>query len=281
MDKLQSDAGGVPPEHRPGNDNAEPAPGIRLGDDVLMALRFFSRLPTGSRAHEKPDLGRMARALGFASLVIGLVPALSVFGLGLLGLPPFFAAAFAAGIAIIVTGAMGEDGLADAADGLFGGITPARRLEIMKDSRHGSYGVAAMVILLLLRVSALAALLTISPLAAALGWLSAMVLARSGALTLPLVLAPARADGAAATAGRLRIRDFAIGAVFSLIIGFILAAPVVGLLGLGLALALMGLACYGWIALCRRLVGGQTGDLTGALQSILEIAALSAFILSV
>src|SRR5690606_21058302 len=60
---------------RPRQDNGAGGGGGRLADDLIMGLRFFSRLPTGARRHERPDLSRMARALPFISLVIGLPPA--------------------------------------------------------------------------------------------------------------------------------------------------------------------------------------------------------------
>jgi adenosylcobinamide-GDP ribazoletransferase len=180
---------------------------------------------------------------------------------------------------VIITGAMAEDGLADAADGLFGGNSAARRLEIMKDSRHGTFGVAALCLLLLLRVAALAGLVAIHPMIGAALWLTATLLARSGALWLTVALPPARPDGASATAGRVSRRAFCIGGAFAIILGFVLAAPFAGVVGLVVALALIGVICFGWGRLCDRLVGGQTGDLIGALQALLEIAALTAFLI--
>jgi adenosylcobinamide-GDP ribazoletransferase len=258
-------------------DTAKP----QFGDDVLMGLRFFSRLPTGDRPHRPPDLNRIAMALPFTSVIIGVVPALLLLGASLIGLPPLFAAGLAVAASVLVTGAMAEDALADAADGLFGGSSRERRLEIMKDSRHGTYGVAALCLLLLLRVSALSALAAINPLAAATMWLAAMLLARSGALWLSVALPAARSDGVAAAAGRVSKPAFAMGAVFALILGLILAAPGAGLVGFLLAVALAALVAGGWMALCRRLVGGHTGDLIGALQALLEIAALAAFLVFV
>lgn len=252
-----------------------------FGDDVLMGLRFFSRLPTGERPHRAPDLTRIAMALPFTSVIIGVAPALLLLGASLIGLPPLFAAGLAVAASVLVTGAMAEDALADAADGLFGGSSRERRLEIMKDSRHGTYGVAALCLLLLLRVAALSALAAINPLAAAAMWLAAMLLARSGALWLSVALPAARSDGVAAAAGRVSKPAFAMGAIFALILGLILAAPGAGLVGFLLAVALAALVTGGWMALCQRLVGGHTGDLIGALQAMLEIAVLAAFLVFV
>ncbi len=254
------------------------APEAGLKADFIMALRFFSRLPTGDSPHEIPDLNRIAMALPLASLAIGIGPVALLIGATLLGVPAYFAAALAVGAAIVTGGAMAEDALADAADGLFGGSTVARRLEIMKDSRHGTYGVAALCLFIVLRVVGVGGIAVINPLAAAAIWLAAGVAARSGALWLAVALAPARTEGAAATAGRLRKRSFAVGAALALILFFVLAGPATSVVALAVALLLAAVVAAGWSALCRLLVGGQTGDLIGALIALLEIAMLTALL---
>ncbi|WDR02794.1 adenosylcobinamide-GDP ribazoletransferase [Devosia algicola] len=259
--------------------DAPPVPGLKA--DVLMALRFFSRLPTGEAAHEVPNLNRIALALPFASLLIGAGPVALLLLASWLGLPTYFGAALAAGAMVIVTGAMAEDAIADSADGLFGGTTAARRLEIMKDSRHGTYGVASLCLFLILRVAALGSILLVNPLSAVGLWLGATVMARSSALWLAATAAPVRENGASATAGLLLKRNFFVGAGFSLLIGFVLVAPFAGLLGFGLGLALALATVAGWSALCVRLVGGQTGDLVGALVALAEIGLLAGFLAGV
>lgn len=244
-----------------------------------MCLRFYSRLPSGNSAHQLPSLDRMAPALPFASIIIGSGPALLLVLGTMAGLPPLFAAGLALAFSALITGAMAEDALADAADGLFGGQTIARRLEILKDSRHGTYGVTALVLFLILRVTALGAMATISPLAAGCVWLAAGISARSGALWLTLILPAARPDGASASTGQVSIKSFIAGAVFTLLLAFVFAAPFTSILGFTVALVLLVVVSIGWARLCAHLVGGQTGDLIGALQALLEIAALSAFIL--
>ena len=252
-----------------------PAGGMGLRDDFIMALRFFSRLPTGDSPHQTPELGRIAMALPLASVVIGIGPALLLIGGTLLGLPSYFAAALAVGAMVLSSGAMAEDALADAADGLFGGHSRERRLEIMKDSRHGTYGVAALSLFLMLRVAAIGAVAATSPLAAGAIWLAASIVGRSGSLWVAVALPPARTDGASATAGRLSARSFAVGAVFAVVLLFLLGGPATSVVGLGAALLLAVAAIAGWTVLCRRLVGGQSGDLIGALAAIVEIAVLA------
>ena len=269
-------------DRRPNNDNKPKpsAPVVKppLADDVVMGIRFFSRLPISGRAHEKPDLTRIALALPFASLIIGIGPVLLLLVTSLVQLPALVAATLAVAASVIVTGAMAEDGLADAADGLFGGASPERRLEIMKDSRHGTYGVAALCLSLVLRIGIISALAGAGPTFAAAIWLASGVMARSGALWLSVALPPARPDGASASAGRVTLPTFFMGVLFALILGLIFGAPGAGLAGFITAAALIAATAYGWAALCQRLVGGQTGDLIGALQALLEIAALLGFL---
>lgn len=271
---------GSEPSVAPDTPSSPPEPAAELGlrADFIMALRFFSRLPSGDSPHQKPDLNRIAMALPLAGVAIGIGPALLLVLGTMAGLPPYFAAALAVGAMVLAGGAMAEDALADAADGLFGGQSRARRLEIMKDSRHGSYGVAALCLFLMLRVAALGAMAAASPLAAGAAWLAASVIARSGALWLSMVLPPARSDGAAAAAGTLKRSAFAVGAVFALVLGFVLGGPAASLAGLGLGLLLSGATIGLWTALCRRLVGGQTGDLTGALVALVEVAMLTGLV---
>ena len=272
-----SDSGEIRQPHVPLS--AKPQGG--LGADFIMALRFFSRLPSGASPHEAPDLNRIAMALPLASIAIGLGPALLLVGTALLGLPAYFATALSVAAAVMVGGAMAEDALADSADGLFGGSTPERRLEIMKDSRHGTYGVAALCLFLVLRVVGIGSVVALNPLAGAAIWLAAAVVGRSGALWLAVTLAPARTVGAAATAGRLRKRSFAVGAALALIVFFVLAGPPTSVLALVLAILAAAVVGAGWTALCKRLVGGQTGDLIGALGALLEITVLTMLLLFV
>ncbi len=252
---------------------------LGLKDDLVMALRFFSRLPAGNSPHEKPDMGRIAMALPFASVVMGIIPAGLLIGGTFLGLPAYFAATLAVAAMVIVGGGMMEDSLADAADGLFGGSTPERRLEILKDSRHGTYGVAALCLFLLLRITALGAVAAVNPLAAGAMWLAANIAGRSGGLWVALALPPARSDGASAAAGTLPRSKFIIGAVFAVLLALILGTFATNIVGVVVALLAVALAVLGWTAICKRLVGGQTGDLIGAAAGLGEVAALTVLLI--
>ncbi|HHY48631.1 MAG TPA: adenosylcobinamide-GDP ribazoletransferase [Alphaproteobacteria bacterium] len=249
--------------------------GPRLADDFLMGVRFFSRLPAGEEPHAVPSLERMAPAAPFVSVAIAFLPALAMMGLCWVTAPPTLAAALGVGLLVALTGAMPEDALADAADGLVGGATIERRLEIMRDSRHGTYGVVSIVLSLIVRITGLGAVAAVNPLAAGGILIASTVLARSGSLWLSVDLPSAREGGASASVGRLGRRGFFVGAAFALLLSFVLAAPFVGVLGLLVAVAGAAGIAAAWTSTCRRLVGGQTGDLIGALHALIEVVVVA------
>ena len=201
---MSDDTRGVP---HPRNDNRPPADAAAFGraivSEIIGGLRFYSRVPIGFVPHLPPELNRLAPVLPLVSLLLGIVPAVLLVVLTLCGLPSVYAAGIAVAAGLVLTGAMAEDALADAFDGLFGGPSPEVRLDIMRDSRHGTYGVSALVLLLLLRVFAVGGIAAIHPFAGAGAWLASGIVARSGSLWLPLALPSARASGVSAAAGRV------------------------------------------------------------------------------
>ena len=220
------------------------------------------------------DFTSAVRMLPVAGALVGLLGA-AVLGAALaLGLPREIAAVLALAALVVVTGAMHEDGLADCADGFGGGSSVARKLEIMKDSRIGTFGGAALVLSLLLRAMALATL-------AGHGFgMAALVLVAAGGFSralglLPLMLlAPARADGAGFTAGRpapAALRVLAGLALALALLPVLAGVPVRGVLA-GVFWA--GARAYGMVRLARWQIGGQTGDVAGAAQQAAEIGFL-------
>jgi adenosylcobinamide-GDP ribazoletransferase len=233
--------------------------------DVLICLGFFTRLPvTGA-----PDR-RLASAIWAAPLVgifVALAGALAFTVVDALGLPPGIAAAFALAAMMLFTGCLHEDGLADVADGFGGGSTRERKLEIMKDSRIGTYGVVAMVVAMLLKWSALQELATQWLVFTAL--IAAYVSARALMPAFMLMVPPARSFGLSAGAGAVSPGAAAvalfIGAAALLFLGLfpaIVAAIVLGLWFIALK------------TLTERQIGGQTGDVLGTLEQGGEIAVL-------
>jgi len=125
---------------------------LLLPTDITAALGLLSRLPVPVDGAKAAARGAAAAwAYPVAGFVIGALMALIASMALWLGLSAPIAAGLALTAGVIVTGAMHEDGLADSADGLWGGWEPAGRLEIMKDSHIGVYGVCALVLSLLLR----------------------------------------------------------------------------------------------------------------------------------
>jgi adenosylcobinamide-GDP ribazoletransferase len=254
---------------------------------TAICLRFWSRLPVPplpgeADSHAMPDFRVVPRALPFAALVIAAPAALVALGAGLAGLSGFVVAALALTTLALTTGAFHEDGLADTADGLFGGHTPERRLEIMKDSRIGSYGALALGLSLLLRASLIAMILDRSGAwAAAAAMLAVAPWSRAEGLFLLATQPTARSSGAAAAAGQPSAATARIALALSLVLatGLALAAqlPLAGLL-IGLALAHGAAAILSRLA--RRLIGGQTGDILGAAQQLAEIAIYLGFALA-
>jgi len=105
-------------------------------------LRFYTRLPTpaDAGAHAPPDFEASDWALPLVGALVGVLAGAALLIAMRLGLSPTLAATVAVATMALVTGALHEDGLADFVDGIGGGATPERKLEIMRDSRLGAYG---------------------------------------------------------------------------------------------------------------------------------------------
>jgi adenosylcobinamide-GDP ribazoletransferase len=256
--------------------------------DLARALRFYSRLPVPALPfetdpHALPDFRTMARALPVAGLIIGLVPA-AVLAVGLvLRLGPWLSAALSVAAMTLATGAFHEDGLADTADGFGGGATPERRLAIMKDSLIGSFGASALALGFALRIAALATLAERVPAGtAAAAVVVAAILSRTAGLVPLTLLPPARRDGASFAVGQptreALVLAAATAAALAAAIGTLAGLPP---LGTGLMLALSALAGDALTRLSNRLIGGQTGDVAGAVQQVAEVLCLIGLLVAV
>ncbi len=256
----------------------------QIAADLSETLRFYSRLPIPVRpgaaeSYDPPDINRIAYAVPLAGALIGLIGAVVLFGAWALGFTPFLGAVLAVAAMVIATGAFHEDGLADSADGLGGG-SRIRRLEIMRDSRIGTFGAAALILSLLLRIGALDALQGASGiLRASLALIAGAAVSRTAGLLLLRALPPARTDGSAYVVGRPSA-DGALASALSA--AAVVAACLVPSFGVGATFAgLMAVLAVILIMIRRaeRLFGGQTGDVAGATQQLAEIAFLLAVLL--
>ncbi len=248
-----------------------------LPRDVMRALGFLTRIPVPSKWFDGDDgkLSQTCRAFPLAGAISTLL-SLAVLAAGtVLDLPVLLTAAFAVTALVIVCGALHEDGLADVSDGFYGGSTPERRLEIMKDSRIGAYGAIALVFAMLLRTIALAALLQHGMFNAAAGLVAAVVAGKMALIWHWTELPSARTGG---TADKVGAPNEDAG-VFALISGaaivFALALIFRGFTPTVIASAFAALAAIGFRTLCHTKISGHTGDTLGAAALFAEIAFLS------
>jgi adenosylcobinamide-GDP ribazoletransferase len=241
---------------------------------LLMAVQYFTRLPAPAWVgHAQDQLNGAARYFPLVGVLVGLIGALALWASSLV-LPSPLPAILSTAVTILLTGALHEDGLADTFDGLGGGATRERALEIMKDSRLGTFGAAALVLTLLAKIAALNAL----PIEFAV-----MVLIAGHALSRACAITLLFAGRYAGNTEQSRARPVAqpmSGGAFSV-------AAVVGVLpliwcgrhalaGIISALALL-YALSRWFT--NRL-GGFTGDTLGAAQQLTEVAFYLAVLVS-
>ena len=238
--------------------------------DVAAAIGLLTRLPVSLDFEKAQARGaRAAWAWPIAGALVGGIAALAGSAALWLGLPSALAAALALATLIIITGAMHEDGLADCADGFWGGWTAQQRLDIMKDSRIGAYGVIAIGLSLILRWQALALVFGLDAVWPVL--IGAGALSRAPMVTMMALMPPARDGGLSRAVGRPSGATAGLAAAVGVAIGA-LALGTAGIWAI-LWVSVLGL---GWAALCRAKIGGQTGDTLGALQQIAEMGILLA-----
>ena len=237
-------------------------------DDFRTAVAFLTRIPMPHPDGPTPtNFARAQRVFPVIGAAIGAVAGVVWLGLAAIGLPSLAASALALGASALLTGAFHEDGLADVADGFGGGRTKAAKLEIMLDSRLGTFGTMGLLVSFLAKVSALAAL----PGAIVLpGLVAAHALARAILPGLAMVMPYARKEGLAATAGRPDAATSALAMIFALVIA-LLILPIAAALGAALVAILAG---AGMVILANRQIGGQTGDVLGGAEQVAETAIL-------
>jgi adenosylcobinamide-GDP ribazoletransferase len=234
----------------------------------LLAVQFLTRLPVGDPGWSPARMAATPRWHPGVGLLIGAMTG-AAFWVALLAFPPVLAALLATAAGLLLTGCFHEDGFADACDGLGGGTTRERALEIMRDSRLGTYGAAGLGMMLAGRVAALAAL---APLVPAV-WLLVAGHALSRASSV-LVIATSR-----------YVRDHGTGKPVSegisrsdlgvaMAVAALSAVPLVLAVGpAAVGLGLAGLFLGHWLMrrVFERKLGGYTGDCLGAVQQCSEI----------
>jgi adenosylcobinamide-GDP ribazoletransferase len=241
-----------------------------FGSDFLAAVQFLTRIPVPSPTYSADSLAHSVKFFPVVGFLVGASAALVH-----LLLAPHWPRVVVAFLVLtylcLITGFIHEDGLADAADGFGGGWSRDKILEIMRDSRIGSYGAAALTLSLLSRILLLSSL----PLALVVQYLIATrVLGQWTTLPLSFYLSSARAqsEGGADGQGARIARITSLG---SLIAGTIFSfAVVIALLRARAAFAI-GAAIVVTLAsglYFQKRIGGVTGDCFGAANQIAEVA---------
>jgi adenosylcobinamide-GDP ribazoletransferase len=231
-----------------------------------VAFGFLTRLPV---PQIEPRAGELARAAVLFPLV-GLVVATGGVAARMLVAPlwgPVTGSVVGVLTVVAITGAFHEDGLADSADGLWGGWAPQERLAIMRDSRLGTYGMIALLGLFALRFSLLA---TVPSRTFAVALVCGHVLGRASALVMVRLAPPVPGSSGVQIAGAARGRDAVVAGVLTVVptaVAAGISTPVLLLVAVAVILAAA--------ALFRRRLGGVTGDALGATTAVVELAVMA------
>ena len=239
--------------------------------EIRLCLGLLTRFPVGMVA--PPAAVEMARACRWFPLIgalVGVLSAAILYLCAVAGLPGMAAGLIAVGTSVLITGALHEDGLADVADGFWGGAERERRLSIMRDSRVGAYGVIALILAVGLRWSLVTGLMAHGIGSAVVGIVVAAAVSRLTPVLLMHGLPTARDDGMAVNAGKPDAH--AVRVACGLALASLLLLP--GwpqMLATAIAVPVAAWALGG---LALRRIGGQTGDVLGAGQQVTEILVL-------
>jgi adenosylcobinamide-GDP ribazoletransferase len=244
--------------------------------DLQTALAFATRLPLPDTVPHAP-LVRALRMLPMAGAIIGAASALFYVLGSAIGLQSPLAAAVALGFQAWLTRGLHEDGLADFADGIGGGSSRERKLAIMRDSRIGTFGVLALLFVILCKVLALGEAGAVSGQLAVAALITAGALSRLAPILLLHRLPPARLDGMSYEVGCPDKETMTEATVYAVAPAVLIAMAVRGAGPLLAAFLASAVAYWAVENLSRRHLGGQTGDAAGASQQMVELAVLLAF----
>ncbi|NQT60153.1 MAG: adenosylcobinamide-GDP ribazoletransferase [Bacteroidetes bacterium] len=233
---------------------------------IFISVGFYTRIRIPrSIPYEDTMLNKATRYLPFIGFIVGGISALSLFLFyQILPLGPSIVASMI--ISLLLTGAFHEDGLADTADGLGGGLNVEKKLEIMKDSRVGVYGVAATVLSLIFKFTLL---LSIPVPEIYTYYILVHIISRFTPVIIIRILSYVRKDLSS------KVKPVSKGvSLWSVGFSFILCTAAIYFSGEWWnALILAGSIVTGLLAAIyfNKQVGGYTGDLLGASQQISEL----------
>jgi adenosylcobinamide-GDP ribazoletransferase len=243
--------------------------------DFRIAVGFLTILPLAPAADlddHRAGLRFGARAFPLAGLVVGVFGALVYAIANTLRLPPEAAAFIAIGAMTVFTGALHEDGLADMADGAMARESLEQRLAIMRDSRIGTFGTLALIIVVGIKAGTITAI----------GWADQVAplligCAAASRAVLPALMRfmrPARSDGLAFAAGRPEENQVILASLLGFVLALLFLGPSAGLIAV--IAGATAAALVGWIA--KKRLGGVTGDVLGAAQQATEATMMLAVV---
>ena len=234
-----------------------------------VAVGFLTRIPVGDPSSGGSREVRVGRAVPWFPIVGALIGATQggVWWLLSQGTTPLVAAAVSTTVAALITGAFHHDGLADMADAFGGGWPVEQRMEILKDSRLGTYGTSALVLAFGLEIAALS---SFEPTDGALAILAMHIFGRALAV-LAMLKAPVAGDGLGATymADIPRLPT-------QVVLIFATVATAAALNDAAWAIAPAAVAAIAIVVLARRKIGGITGDVLGAITVVSGVTMLVA-----
>lgn len=240
--------------------------GREIGN-FFVGVMFLTRLPVPiGITHVEGRLARSAQYFPLIGVLVGVIAG-GVFFLTSQVLPSYLAGGLAVVSGVIVTGALHEDGLADCADGLWGGATRERALEIMRDSRIGTYGGCALIASIGLRSMAL---FQYQPEQGLVALIVAHAVSRA---MIPPVLVSGRYARTRGLASSVAEGVSFAGAAMAVLTGLaiaLIAGPAAALAAFAAAVSASGIM----LMILIRKLGGYTGDGLGAIQQCAEIAIL-------
>lgn len=235
-------------------------------NSLLFALSFLTSIPIRTPAPQHGDLGRAGIWFPIVGLLLGALLAGAHYALNQI-FSPLLSAALSVALWALLTGGLHLDGLADCGDGLLAAVSPERRLEIMRDPRLGTFGGAALILQLLLKTFAIAAL----PVPSIVAFLLAPSIARW--LILIVAAQPSARPGGMGDA-------FKHGLTRSVYLGAAIIPIVLIVLSGGraiIAALLVHIVAWGIIRLTRSRLGGVTGDVFGLTVEVSELMVLLVF----
>ena len=244
---------------------------------LRTAIMFYTRIPVGNIPHGLDRLSKATRYLPFIGWMTGIAMALVAYGLSYVApWPVSILLSLVTGI--WMTGAFHEDGFADMCDGFGGGWTKEKILLIMKDSRIGTYGMAGLMLLLLLKFYCL---FSLSPLKAAIAIITAHALSRFTAVTIIYTHHYVREneDSKAKPVSKgITVPELTLAGFFGLL-PLILFTVLLHQYWYLVTLPAMWLVRGYMGRLMQKWIGGYTGDCLGAVQQLGETVVYLCFCL--